>query len=129
MSSEVAAIQHDADKIVVVSRSGKLRACLLREIDQKDRANRDDLLAAITRARGSASEIAPRDPLWPSMLEDDEDRMDEGHMGDLDVLDEPPVLTRPVRFYVSSVSYGKGVLVHDGRDDELCVLFTEPPLG
>lgn len=117
--SAFASIQHDDDKLVSVSRDGWLTTLALRQKEEPAGPfampwNKLGLAVARRWARGDTHTF---DAGAPSDLGAARTRRREGIVG-CKLFDE-----RRVRYYVSSVRYVGGVLVHDGLDDAIQLMW------
>ena len=134
-------MQFDADKILAVKRSGSLSISLLREDDPDNPIelreydpdeptlqnfaeydDDDDPGLPNGRLRGDMLDFEPSMPTWLACAI--EKSMD--HPGEEIVLGCYPVSLASelrVRFYVSSVCYQGGVVVHDGLDDKVAIRY------
>lgn len=129
---DVVSLQLDDDKLVSVGRSGKLRVSRLRLENSVELENCVDL------APGEPTDlmrcVRQHDAVAPKFAEEfRKDGFADEQLGDMLYAQTKtrlganlglfPAWDRGVRYYVSTVSYGGGVLVHDGLDDKILVSF------
>ena len=154
----ICAVQHDADKVVSVSRDGQLHVTQMHSRIEFDdafakheyrfrtpsrgvfvgctsRTARTFMMGngsvrqdakkhlAVTRALKNKDNPFLYEPCatWPPGRELRSVSSLDGD--DNDVLRAQRMWSRSVRYYVESVVYKAGVMVHDGRDNVVCVLF------
>ena len=150
---EICSLQVDADKLVSVGRNGELCVALLRSQRQLSEARNAEAAAdfsgltdqqalpqsfggdahalepgALACPAASVREALQRPPF--RALPDEEGTQADScsscgsdRAGDISAL---PLRQQRVRFYASTVCYSKGVLVNDGLDDCVSVLFIAP---
>lgn len=102
--AQVICVQHDADKVVAVTRSEEGCGALCVRC----------LRGTATTCNGISHEIGPHDP-WPAAA--------AGEGPQLSLCS--PSVERYVRFFVSSVAYNHESLVHDGLDHRVGLNFVE----
>jgi len=127
----VVCMQLDEDKLVTVGRGGKLLVSALRRTSAEfSEGRRLHQLKALLAQRAHDEHcfgLAPADPT--DLMSCARDLA----TGKVPKLDGPPLnplgvdfrWQSPVRFYVSSVCYRGGVIVHDGLDDSIMVSFCD----
>ena len=120
-SDEVCCLQLDADKLVSVGRNGQMVFSLLRSMRHIEAHQSEDdpheIMPGAPDCTSTAVRLANL-PLWATGESDGSNA--RAQEPDLNVV---PLRHSRVKFYVSTVCYKGGVLVSDGFDDRLCVIF------